>query len=291
MVFDKRTLVIPTETDFDLDNNLVTINGDVIIADRSVMEYNLQTDSRVFIGEHVKLIGDITAEDDVFVDSYSEVEGKITSGNDVFLGKGVRVKGKLVVGKDLDVGDNVKLEKGFDAKGWINIRNPLPYVIYIFIYIFELLKRGESQEVEKILNELEDQSAEDIMVSDVFFFVPRESLMSPKEIKIKGNARIGEKCKLKNNLEVTGNIKIGNASEFEGNIICKNKISIGEESHIIGEITSASAELYQNTTIDGVIHTTRGTRILMPETEEKKKMDEKLLRFEKGMDDFNEILD
>ena len=154
------------------------------------------------------------------------------------------------------------------------------------------MPRGQEEKGNtEILNELDDQSADDILVSEVFFFVPRESVMSPKEIKIKGNARIGEKCKIKNNLEVTGNIKIGNESEFEGNIICKNKISIGEESHIIGEITSASAELYQNTTIDGVIHTTRGTRILMPETEEKKKMDEKLQQFEKGMDGFNEILD
>jgi predicted acyltransferase (DUF342 family) len=166
----------------------------------------------------------------------------------------------------------------------------MPYILYIFIYLFELIKQGESQEVEKILNELEDQSADDILVSDEFFFAPRESIMNSKEIKIKGNCRIGEKCKIKNNLEVTGNIKIANETEFEGNIICKNKISIGEESHIIGEITSASAELYQNTTIDGVIHTTGGTRILMPETEEKKKMDEKLHRFEKGMDTFDDVL-
>lgn len=290
MVFDKRTLVIPNETEFDLETNLITVSGDVIIADRTIVDYNISTDARVFIGEHVRLKGDIIAEDDVFVDRFSEVVGKIDGGNDIFIGEGVKVTGKLTVGKDLDVGDNVKLEKGFDAKGWINIRNPIPYIIYIFIYLFELLKRGESKEVEKILGELEQKSPEDILVSEIFLFVPRNSLMNPAQIKIKGNCRIGENCKLKNNLDATGNIKIGNESEFEGNIECKNKVSLGEECKIIGDITSASVELYQNTTVQGVIHTTQGTRILMPETAEKKKMDEKLKRFEKGLDDLGDVL-
>lgn len=290
MVFDKRTLVIPNETVFDLETNLITVSGDVIIADRTIVDYNINTDARVFIGEHVRFKGDIIAEDDVFVDRFSEIVGKIDGGNDIFIGEGVKITGKLTVGKDLDVGDNVKLEKGFDAKGWINIRNPIPYIIYIFIYLFELLKHGESKEVEKIMAELEQKSPEDILVSEIFLFVPRNSLMNPTQIKIKGNCRIGEKCKLKNNLDATGNIKIGNESEFEGNIECKNKVSLGEECKIIGDINSASVELYQNTTVQGVIHTTQGTRILMPETDAKKKMDEKLKRFEKGLDDLGDVL-
>ena len=291
MVFDKRTLVIPNETEFDTENNLININGDIIIADRSVMDYNVNTGNRVFIGEHVKLHGDITSENDIIIDRFSEIAGNITGDNDIFLGEGVRVNGKLTVGKDLDVGDNVKFEKGFDAKGWINIRNPIPYIVYLFIYLFELLKRGESKEVEKILTELEHTSPEEILVSETFMFVPRDSIVNPELMKIKGNCRIGEKCKLINNLEVTGNIKIGTESEFEGNIVCKNKVTLGEECKIIGDITSASVELYQNTVVEGVIHTTQGTRILMPETEDTKKMDEKLKRFEKGIDDLGDILE
>jgi predicted acyltransferase (DUF342 family) len=290
MVFDKRTLVIPSETEIDMETNIITISGDVIIADRTIVDYTITTDGRVFIGEHVKLKGDIIAEDDVFIDRFSEVAGKIDGSNDVLLGEGVKIQGKVTVGKDLDVGDNVKLENGFDAKGWINIRNPIPYIIYLFIYLFELLKRGESKEVDKILTELEQQSTEDILVSEIFFFVPRNSVMTLEQIKIKGNCRIGENCKLKNNLEVSGTIKIGNESEFEGNIESKTKVSLGEECNIVGDINSPSVELYQNTVVEGVIHTTQGTRILMPESAEKQKMDAKLKRFEKGMDDLDEIL-
>ena len=133
MVFDKETLVIPDETVYE--NNHMHVPGDIILDDRTNVEYNLETDKRIFIGEWVKVNGDMTAEDDIRIDRFSEVQGDIVGGKDIYLGQRVKIAGKLVVGKDLDVGEDVSIEKGFDAKGWINIRNPIPMLIYFIIYL------------------------------------------------------------------------------------------------------------------------------------------------------------
>ena len=255
----------------------------------------------------VKVHGDMTAEDDIRIDKFTEVEGNITGGNDIYLGERVHVTGKLTVGKDLDVGSDVAIENGFDAKGWINIRNPIPLIIYFFIYLFNLIKRGKSEEVERILREIdsEGQSAEEILVSDEFMYVPSGAIVDPSEINIKGNCRIGDKCKLKGNYNVSGNVKLGNETEFigiikakgnitlgdnvniSGSIETKEHILIGQECTITGDVTGKTLEMMQNSTIEGVIHAPDGIKITPIGLDE---MDEKIRKFDNGLDGLDEIL-
>lgn len=305
MVFDKKTLVIPDET-VNVNNHL-QVSGDIILDDRAVVDYTLETNKRIFIGEMVKVHGDMTAVDDIRIDKFTEVEGNITGGNDIYLGERVRVAGKLTVGKDLDVGSDVAIENGFEAKGWINIRNPIPLIIYFFIYLFNLIKRGKSEEVERILREIdsEDQSAEEILVSDEFMYVPSGAIVDPSEINIKGNCRIGNKCKLKGNYNVSGNVKLGDETEFigiikakgnitlgdnvsiSGSIETKEHILIGQECTITGDVTGKTLEMVQNSTIEGVIHAPDGIKITPIGMEE---MDEKIRKCEQGLDGLDEIL-
>ena len=305
MVFDKKTLVIPNET--VSENNHLQISGDIILDDRTVVDYTLATDKRIFIGEWVKVHGDMTAEDDIRIDRFSEVLGNISGGNDIYLGERVRVGGKLTVGKDLDVGSDVAIEDGFDAKGWINIRNPIPLIIYFFIYLFNLIKRGKSEEVERILREidLEEHSAEEILVSDNFFYVPTGSKFDPEAIEIKGNCRIGSKCKLKGIYHVTGTVKLGDGTEFIGNIKAEGNITLGDnvqltgsiesEEHIIigheclitGDVVCKTLEMVQNSVVEGLIHAPDGMKITPVAAEE---MDEKIRKFDKGLDGLDEIL-
>lgn len=305
MVFDKKTLVIPNET--INENNHMQISGDIILDDRSVVDYHLETEKRIFIGELVKVHGDMTAEDDIRIDKLSEIHGNIVGGNDIYLGERVKVTGKLTVGKDLDVGSDVAIENGFDAKGWINIRNPIPLIIYFFIYLFNLIKRGKSEEVERILREidLQDQSADEILVSENFLYIPTDTVVEPNVINIKGNCRIGNKCKLKGNYNVTGDIKLGNDTEFIGNIKAKGSITLGNDvtltgsietkEHIIigsectisGDVTCSTLEMVQNSLVEGVIHAHDGIKIIPVAVEE---MDEKIRKFDKGLDGLDEIL-
>jgi predicted acyltransferase (DUF342 family) len=305
MVFDKETLVIPNETVYE--NNHIQVTGDIILDDRTIVDYNLHTDKRIFIGEWVKIHGELNAEDDIRIDKFSEIHGDIVGGNDIYLGERVKVAGKLTVGKDLDVGDDVSIEKGFDARGWINIRNPIPMIIYFFIYLFNLLKRGHGEEVDRILKELDeqDQSPEEILVSDNFLYIPSGTVAEPDVIKIKGNCRIGGKCNLRGNYNVTGNFKIGDETELTGNIIAKGNIIlgdnvkitgtletkdhiiIGQECTITGDVTCRTLEMVQNTVIDGIIHAPDGVKLLPVAVEE---MDEKLRKFDSGLDGLDEIL-
>lgn len=305
MVFDKKTLVIPDETVYDEDRLMV--NGDIILDDRSNIVYNIETDKRIFVGEWVKVQGNISAEDDIRIDSFSEVDGDIIGGNDIYLGQRVKIAGKLTVGKDLDVGEDVSIEKGFDAKGWINIRNPIPLIIYFIIYLFNLMKRGHSKEVERILQEMDEKdfTEEEIPVSDNFLFIPTGSSADPNEFNIKGNCRIGGNCKLKGNYNVEGDVRIGDETEFIGNIQGKGKIilgskvtldgsieskthiTIGHECYITGDVKCNTLEMVQNTKIDGIIHAPDGIKINPVAVEE---MDEKIRKFDSGLDGLDEIL-
>jgi predicted acyltransferase (DUF342 family) len=305
MVFDKKTLVIPNETVYD--NDEFTVNGDIILDDRTTVDYNLRTGRRIFIGEWVKVHGKLNAEDDIRIDRFSEIDGDIIGGSDIYLGERVKVAGKLTVGKDLDVGQDVTIEKGFDSKGWVNIRNPIPLIIYFIIYLFNLLKRGHSKEVDKILAELDENDfiEEEIPVSDEFLFVPTGTVAEPDVVNISGNCRIGGKCRLKGNYDVNGEVKIGDDTEFFGNIKAKGNITLGtnvtldgsleseehiilgKETYISGDVTCKTLEMVQNTVIDGIIHAPDGTKINPVSVEE---MDEKIRKFDSGLDGLDEIL-
>jgi predicted acyltransferase (DUF342 family) len=302
--FDKKTLVLPNET--VIEDDTITTNGDTIVDYHSNVKYGFKTDKRIFIGDRVKIKGNLDAGEDIRIDTFTEINGDIKSENDIFLGEKVHVKGKLTVGRDLDVGNDVKIDKGYDAKGWINVQSSFSWLTYIFAYLLYLIRRGESQQVANILKELEDQNPLDILISEVFMFVPRRSVMTRDNISINGNCRIGEKCKIKANYQISGKMKVGDDTEIEGSIeagenielgnrvTIKGKLStksvvlIGEECNIEGEIRGQRVEMYQNSTVGGTIHSEEGTKLLTPETDE---MDEKVERFEKGLDDLGDILD
>ena len=148
MVFDRQTLVIPDGT--IIEEDCIQSNGDVIIGDRCLVQFGIKTDGRIFIGEHVIIDGDLSATGDIRIDIFSRIRGNVHSKQNVYLGEKVTVDGKLSVTGDLDVGDSVNVKEGFEAKGWINIRSPIPMIIYIFIYLMQLLKMGHSEEIERM---------------------------------------------------------------------------------------------------------------------------------------------
>ena len=62
MTFDRKTLVIPDKTRFE--EQLISTKGDVVIGDRSLLQFSINTDGRVFIGEHVITGGNLNATND-----------------------------------------------------------------------------------------------------------------------------------------------------------------------------------------------------------------------------------
>ncbi|MBW3583042.1 MAG: polymer-forming cytoskeletal protein [Euryarchaeota archaeon] len=302
MVFDKKTLVIPDDTKFE-EHTILTV-GDVILGNHTEMEYGVITSGRFFGGESVRVNGNLKADGEVRLDMFGRVDGSVTCKGDVYLGEKCRIDGTLQLEGDLDVGDDVQIKDGFEAKGWINIRNPIPVVVYLFIYMMELLRLGRSEEVERILKELEAEGEEEILIGDVFLYVPDGSRLGLTQSDVKGNLRIGAGCRVLGNFTVkgdvfvgketklygairaTGGLKIMEGAEVQGEIQVEGPVDIGPGCHVLGDLTGDSVVMHQSAIVDGTLNAPYGIRFV---TDKDKKMDEKVERFQ--ADQLDDIVD
>jgi predicted acyltransferase (DUF342 family) len=302
MTFDRKTLVIPDNTKFE-EHNIIT-KGDVVIGDRCLIQFGIKTDGRIFVGEHVIIDGNLEASNDIRADIFSNIGGNVKSGGNVYFGEKVKVKGKLSLRGDLDVGDSVEIENGFEAKGWINIRSPIPVVIYIFIYLIQLLKMGHSEEINRILEEIEENDGDTIPISETFLFIPNNSIIGVLKSKVDYNIRVGKKTRLLGNyvvkgnafiednstihgtLRSTGDVFCGKNSKINGNIDSNGDVKIEDKVNIGGNITGAKIYLSKTASVTGELFAKNGISFMtssMAETEEKIK------RFETDADVVDEV--
>jgi predicted acyltransferase (DUF342 family) len=302
MTFERKTLVIPDKTNFE--EEVITTRGDVVIGDRSLLRFGVNTDGRIFVGEHAIIDGNLEASNDVRVDIFSTIGGDIKSGGNVYLGEKSKIKGTLSLKGDLDVGDSVEIEKGFEAKGWINIRNPVPVVIYIFVYLMQLLKMGRSEEIERILEELEQNEEGTIPISKSFLFLPNNSIISISNSKVEGSLQIGKECKLQGNYDIKGNISVDEKSEIlgtlkaTGNVFCGKKVkihgnisstgtvNITEQVEIFGNVSGEEIFLSKTASIQGTLLGKKGISF---QDVLKEQVTEKVKRFESDVDVVDEV--
>jgi len=302
MSFDRKTLVIPEKTQF-LEQMIMT-KGDVVIGDRSLLQFGVNTDGRIFIGEHTIIDGKLNATNDIRIDVFSQIGGDIKSGSNVYLGEKVKIKGKLSLRGDLDVGDSVEIEKGFEAKGWINIRSPLPMVIYIFIYLMQLLKLGKSEEIERILEELEENDGTTIPITESFLFIPNNSIISTSNSKIEHSLHVKKDCKIIGNYDIKGNITIEEHSDINGSltatgdVYCANNVKIhgnvttlgnihiNDRVEILGNLTGDTILLSKQATVQGTLLGKKGITFI---DATKDQATEKVKRFESNADVVDEV--
>ena len=304
MAFDRKTLVIPDKTKFE-ERTIIT-EGDVIIGDRCLLQFGIKTDGRIFVGEHVIIDGDLESTKDIRVDIFSSIGGDVKSGGNAYLGEKVKVKGKLSLSGDLDVGDSVEIERGFEAKGWINIRSPIPVVIYIFIYLMQLLKMGHSEEIDRILEEMEENDGDAIPISEIFLFIPNNSIIGVQKSRVDYNLHVGKKCRVLGNYDVKGNVFVGDNSvvhgtlkstgdvfcgknvDVLGNIVSNGDTRIDEKTHIAGNISGSKIYLSKTASINGTLFARNGISFMTPLRHE---VEEKVRRFENDVDVVDEVDD
>jgi len=297
MAFDRKTFVVPDKTKFE-EKTIVT-KGDVIIGDRSLVQFGIKTDGRIFVGEHVIIDGNLDATDDIRVDIFSSIGGNIKSGNNVYLGEKVKVKGKLSLNGDLDVGDSVEIDEGFEAKGWINIRSPIPVVVYVFIYLLQLLKMGHSEEIERILEEMEENDGDTIPISETFLFIPNNAIIGIQKSKVDNNFHVGKKSRLLGNFEIkgnafidndsiihgtiksTGNVYCGKKTKVKGNIESNSDVKIEDKANISGKIAGDKIYLSKTASVVGELFAKSGVSFL---SESETAAEKKIERFETDTD-------
>ncbi|WP_292387206.1 hypothetical protein [Methanosarcina sp. UBA5] len=276
-----KNFLVPDNT--RIKANRITVEGDVIVGNHSNIEYSIIGDT-VIMGEGVAVSGDIAASNDIRIDMWSKLGNRVEVGGNAYLGEFVTIDGKLLVQGDLDVGKEVKIRGGFEAKGWIVVRNPIPVIIFLFLYIKEMMRLGKGEEIEKAVEELFDDS-EDIQSfegkepAEKVLIIPAGAKLSHETIEVAGEAVIGNNCLLTGNIRAqavtTGEkltlkgsiysedkIFIGENSTVYGNLYSKGDVQIGRNSRVFGGIKANSVLLYENARVDSTIKAPSGVSFL-----------------------------
>ncbi|HDS59982.1 MAG TPA: hypothetical protein ENN54_06825 [Thermoplasmatales archaeon] len=297
MGFDKKTYVIPEGTTFDGDT--IRVNGDVVLSNDCQMVFNVEA-QRLFAGERTTIEGDVQTDGDVRIDLFSTVEGNIACGGDACIGEGTKILGRLSLKGDLDVGDNVEIRDGFTARGWINIRSPIPMVLYVLLYLLELIKRGHSEEVDRILQELQRHD-QVIAVAERYLFLPQGSSVG-REAVINGSLQVGADCTVTGNHTVKGNVYVAPGSAVHGSIKATGTVVIDDQVTVTGnvegqavtvglatvggDVSAKKVSLFKNADISGTVNATEGVQFF---DEKKKKMAAKVQRFRENVDVVDEV--
>jgi predicted acyltransferase (DUF342 family) len=279
-----KTFTIPDNTTME-EHSIVTDRG-AIIGNHTTMGFGIIADS-VIAGERVRINGDVIGTEEVRIDMWSQVNGDVKTKNDAYIGEFVNIDGRLVVGKDLDIGKNVKIKGGYEARGWIVVRNPIPVVIYIFLYLTELLRMGKDEEVDNALENLFSDESDDFEV-DKLLIIPSGSKIDLESIKVPDKAVIGSGCRMMGNIRASsmvmgsnntlfGSIKtnneivIGEGNTIHGNLVTRGVVRINKDSHILGEINGGKIIIHEEARVDGAMRAASDVLITRDEMEEEYK--------------------
>ena len=238
-------LAIPDGTTVE-EHDLVT-DGDVIVGGQSTVEFGVRGHN-VIAGERVTFGGRIEAEADCRLDMWSDVAEDVLVGRDAYLGERVHVGGRLMVSGDLDIGDDVDIEEGFEANGWIVIRNPMPTIVFVFVYLQQLLHIGEEEAAEEMVSDLLE--SEEIDADPVV--IPRNGRVSDDSWRVSTPATIGDDCRLHGNIRAES-IAVGRRNDVFGSLRARGDISVAEGTVVHGDVTTrnGTVELAEGVEVRG----------------------------------------
>jgi len=227
-------LVLPNGTHVE-EHDLVT-EGDVLVGGQSTVQLGVRGGNLV-AGERVTFDGDIEAGGDCRLDMWCEVDGNVLVGSDAYLGERVHITGQLIVSGDLDIGDDVEIDQGFEANGWIVIRNPMPTIVFLFVYLSHLLRIGEEEAASDVASEFfsDETDAEPATI-------PRSAHVSDDAWRVSTPATIGDECRLHGNIRAT-EIEVGSETEVFGSLRAKGSIRVGPGSIIHGDVTTRGGDV------------------------------------------------
>jgi predicted acyltransferase (DUF342 family) len=162
---------------------------------------------------------------------WCEVGGNVLVGEDAYIGERVTIEGQLVVAGDLDIGDDVTIEEGFDANGWIVIRNPVPTLVFLFTYLTHLLRLGEEDLAEDVLAEVFEDHDEQPLV------IPKNATVGDDAWRVSTPARVGDDCRLHGNLRAES-IAVGEDGEIFGSLRARETITVERGTTVHGDVTT-----------------------------------------------------
>lgn len=262
-------LVVPENTKFE--EGSIVIEKDAIIGAGCSLGYGI-IGRKIIIGEKTTINGDLVG-DDVRLDAWCVVKGNVVSKGDAYLADFTTIHGKLTVYGDLEIGRNVKIKEGFEAKGLITIQSPLPVLIFLFVYLLELLRLGKLEEAEKLFEEVEEFENPLTVPNDSILNL--EIIKSDKDIEISGSRVLGN-VRGKNvcieGSEVFGSIR-GTEILIDGarvhGAVEGREVFIINGSEVFGHVKAGKIHLEEKTTVEGALIGKEGVWI-KPEIEVSK---------------------
>ncbi|UWG51086.1 putative acyltransferase [Halalkaliarchaeum sp. AArc-CO] len=237
-------LSIPDGT--TVEEHDVVVDGDVLVGGQSTVSFGVRGQN-VLAGERVSFGGDIEADGDCRLDMWCEVDGNVLVGTDAYLGERVHVDGRLMVSGDLDIGDDVSIDEGFEANGWIVIRNPMPTIVFYFIVLSQLLRVGEQEAAEGFAEALAGDGG-DVRETLV---IPRGASISDDAWQVSTPARIGDDCRIHGNVRAES-IDVGEDNNVFGSLRAREDVTVGTGTRIHGDVT----------TRNGTVTVASGARVL-----------------------------
>jgi predicted acyltransferase (DUF342 family) len=224
-------------------------------------------------GERVRFGGDIEAEGDCRLDVWCRVAGNVLVGEDAYLGERVHIEGRLMVSGDLDIGDDVDIDEGFEASGWIVIRNPMPTLVFYFIVLSQLLRLGEDDAADEMAQALSSDGGQTPLV------IPRGADVSDDAWRVSTPATIGSDCRLHGNvraatidmgarnnvfgsLRAKGDVAIGEETRIHGDVTTRGgHVTIAEGARVLGDVSCGDLDLHEGATVDGTVRARGEMRI------------------------------
>jgi predicted acyltransferase (DUF342 family) len=228
-------LVIPDGTTVE-EHDLVT-DGDVVVGGQSTVEFGVRGED-VMAGERVEFGGHIEAGGDCRLDMWSDVAEDVLVGGDAYLGERVHVGGQLKVAGNVDIGDDVDVEERFEASGHIQIRNPMPTVVFLVIYLSQLLRIGEEEAAEQLASQLveADEGSPQPVV------IPRGARVGDEAWRVSTPARVGDDCRLHGNIRAES-LAVGEDTTVFGSLRARDDVDVGEGAEIKGDVTTRTGDV------------------------------------------------
>ena len=258
----------------ELQEHSIKTDRNIVIGEFCQIDYGLRGND-VFVGESSKIREYIWANGDTRIGNWSEIGGDVIAKEDAYIGEGVKINGKLSVAGALDIGEKVEIRDGFEAKGDIEVRNPMPVFMFIIIYLMTLLHLENEKELDRLLDDL---FSEDEEKREIPLMIPARSKLNMKFFAVPSTMKIGKGCRLHGNIRA-GSIDVQQNTVIFGSLRAKNRITVVDGvtvhgnvesgstvfvkkgAHILGDVKAKSIVLHEEAKIDGTIEAPHGLRI------------------------------
>lgn len=284
--------MIPENTKFEEKN--IMVKGDAVIGANSNLGYGIIA-KKIVVGDKSNVDGDLIGEE-IRVGEWCNIKGNVSCSYDAYIGEFTTIGGKLTVYGDLEIGRNVRIKSGFEAKGLITIQDPLPIIMFIFLYILELLRLGKLDDIEKLF---EEEKFETPFIVPENSTITIEKIETRKDMEIVGSRVLGN-LKAKNvfieSSEIFGSVRGGDiildGSKVHGAVEGKT-VYIVNGSGVVGYIKAERVYMEEKCCIEGSIIGRQGVWIkstielpkVVEEDKEVKKVEKAELEKVEGIDE------